>query len=133
MFRLADGTTTNSWAQSLLPEDNDVFANQYTVTAFLARVYLQKGDYANALTSADAVIQSGKWTLPASVEESFNTAGGSENVFEIQQTTQNNAGTANDGLTTFYACDPSVPGSASRGDVGIDDLFINQYEPTDKR
>lgn len=120
-------------AQSLLPEDAGVFANLNTVTAFLARVYLQKGDYTNALNSADAVIQTGIWTLPASVEESFNTYGGEENIFEIQQTTQNNAGTTNDGLTTFYACDPDVPGSASRGDVGIDDLFIAQYEPADKR
>jgi len=45
----------------------------------------------------------------------------------------NNAGTANDGLTTFYACDLSTPGSAGRGDVGIDPAFLSLYEPADKR
>jgi len=119
-------------AQTLLPAADDVYANKITAAAFLARVYLHKGDYNNALTNADAVISSGTYTLPGSVEEAFN-ASSSESIFAIQQTTLNNAGTANDGLTTFYACDPSVPGSASRGDVGINNQFINLYEPADKR
>jgi hypothetical protein len=119
-------------AQTLLPAADDVYANKITAAAFLARVYLTKGDYNNALTSADAVISSGTYSLTGSVEEAFNGTS-SESIFEIQQTTLNNAGTANDGLTTFYACDPSVPGSASRGDVGINSQFINQYEPADKR
>ena len=119
-------------AQSLLPVSDDVYANQLSVAAFLARVYLNKGDYANALTSANAVISSGNYSLPGSVEEGFNGSS-SESIFEIQQTTLNNAGTNNDGLTTFYACDPSTPGSASRGDVGINDQFINLYEQADKR
>ncbi len=119
-------------AQSLLPASDAVYANQLTAAAFLARVYLHKGDYAKALASADAVISSGKYSLPSSVEKGFNGTS-SESIFEIQQTTLNNAGTSNDGLTTFYACDPSTPGSASRGDVGINDQFINLYEPADKR
>ena len=119
-------------AQTLLPAADDVYANKITAAAFLARVYLTKGDYNNALTSADAVISSGTYSLTGSVEEAFNGSS-SESIFEIQQTTLNNAGTANDGLTTFYACDPSVPGSASRGDVGINNQFINLYEPADKR
>jgi len=119
-------------AKSLLSESDDVYANKFTASAFLARVYLHKGEYNNALSNAEAVITSGKYTLTGSVEEAFNGSS-SESIFEIQQTTLNNAGTANDGLTTFYACDPNVPGSASRGDVGIDDQFINLYEPADKR
>ncbi len=119
-------------AQSLLPGSDDVYANQLTAAAFLARVYLHKGDYNKALANADAVISSGNYSLPGSVEKGFNGSS-SESIFEIQQTTINNAGTNNDGLTTFYACDPGTPGSASRGDVGINDQFINLYEPTDKR
>ena len=119
-------------AQTLLPAADDVYANKITVAAFLARVYLTKGDYNNALSNADAVISSGNYSLTTSVEEAFNLSS-SESIFVIQQTVANNAGTANDGLTTFYACDPSVPGSASRGDVGINNQFINLYEPADKR
>ncbi len=120
-------------AASLLPTDNDVYANQYTAAAFLARVYLTKGDYANALAQANLVINSGKYSLPNSVEEAFNTYSSPESIFDIQQNTQNNAGTANDGLTTFYGCDLSTPGSAGRGDVGIDPAFTSMYEPSDKR
>jgi tetratricopeptide (TPR) repeat protein len=120
-------------AKSLLPDDYDVYADRYVAAAFLARVYLDKGDYAEALAEADEVIESGKYDLPASVEEAFNNNESPESIFEIQQTTQNNSGTANDGLTTFYACDPDTPGSASRGDVQIEDSFIAEYEPGDKR
>jgi len=73
-------------AIGLLPDDNDVYANKYTAKAFLARVYLMKGDYANALAQADAVIGSGKYTLPTSVEDAFNTSSSPESIFEIQQT-----------------------------------------------
>src|SRR5882762_1188549 len=76
-------------AQTLLPAANDVYANKITAAAFLARVYLTKGDYNNALTSADAVISSGTYSLTGSVEAAFNGSS-SESIFEIQQTTLNN-------------------------------------------
>jgi tetratricopeptide (TPR) repeat protein len=121
-------------AKDLLPEENDVYANYYTVTAFLARIYLQKGDYANALAASDEVIESGNYELPTSVEEAFNTSSSPESIFDIQQNTQNNAGTNNDGLTTFYACDDNTPGSAGRGDIQIEQEFINEFDdPDDKR
>jgi len=118
-------------AKSLL-EDSEDLANSYSVAAFLARVYLQKGDYANALAQANDVIENGGYALPSSVEKAFNGTS-SETIFEIEQTTLNNAGTANDGLTTFYSCDPNTPGSAGRGDVGILPVFISRYEEHDKR
>jgi tetratricopeptide (TPR) repeat protein len=120
-------------AKALLPDNDDDLGNAYSASAFLARVYLQKGDYAEALDEANNVIESGNYVLPASVEAAFNTTS-PEAIFEIQQTTQNNAGTSNDGLTTFYACDPKhTPGSTGRGDVQIDSTFIDLYEPDDKR
>jgi hypothetical protein len=119
-------------AKTILTTNTGEFSNLEVVTAFLARIYLQKGDFANALTNANEVIESGVYELPASVEEGFNGTS-SETIFEIEQTTINNAGTANDGLTTFYSCDPNTPGSAGRGDVQIDDAFIDQYESFDKR
>lgn len=120
-------------AKALLPEDDDVFADRYVAAAVLARVYLTTGEYDKALAEADEVIESGKYSLSASVEDAFNTDGSPESIFEIQQTTINNAGTANDGLTTFYSCDTNTPGNTGRGDVGIDQNFIDLYEPTDKR
>ena len=120
-------------AKALLPDFDDDLGNAYSASAFLARVYLQKGDYQNALTEADNVIKSEQYALVSSVEAAFNTTS-SEAVFEVQQTTQNNAGTANDGLTTFYACDPNhTPGSTGRGDVLVDSTFIERYEEDDKR
>jgi hypothetical protein len=101
--------------------------------AYLARVYLQKGDYANALTAADDVIENGGYSLVPSVADAFNTTDSPESIFEIQQTTQNNSGTSNDGLTTFYSCDDNTPGDAARGDVEIDQAFIDQYDVSDDR
>jgi hypothetical protein len=118
-------------AKTLLAGSTNL-ANSYTVAAFLARVYLQKGDYANALTQANDVIQNGGYELPASVEEAFNGTS-SETIFEIEQTVINNAGAQNDGLTTFYSCDPNTPGSSGRGDVGILPAFLSRYEPADLR
>jgi starch-binding outer membrane protein, SusD/RagB family len=120
-------------AKELLPKENDVYANKYVVEAFLARVYLQQGDYANALAEANEVIESGNYELVGSVEEAFNTNTSPESIFEIQQNVQNNAGTSNDGLTTFYSCDDNTPGSAARGDIQIDEAFIDMYEADDKR
>jgi tetratricopeptide (TPR) repeat protein len=45
-------------AVSKLPVDNDVYASKGAANALLARVYLQKGDYANARDAASAVISS---------------------------------------------------------------------------
>jgi hypothetical protein len=120
-------------AKGLLSEDKSVYANSYVAEAFLARVYLQQGDYANALTAANDVIENGDYELASSVEEAFNTRESVESIFEIQQNTQNNAGTSNDGLTTFYSCDEATPGSAFRGDVAIDPAFMSLYDNNDKR
>lgn len=120
-------------AATILPTENEVYADRYSAYGFLARVYLQKGDYTNAFVCADSVITNGHSSLPSSVENAFNTSSSIESVFEIQQTNNNNAGTANDGITTFYSCDNDTPGSASRGDISIVSDFVNLYDSTDKR
>ncbi|PSR57421.1 RagB/SusD family nutrient uptake outer membrane protein [Adhaeribacter arboris] len=131
-------------AESLLPESSDrnIRATKYVASAFLARVYLQQGDYAKALEKANSVIASGNYNLNPIVSLAFRNRNTAESIFEIQQNDQNNAGNSNDGLTTFYA---SLPGNIGRGDVrilGEDDIPQNefgvttlyqQFEPNDTR
>lgn len=121
-------------AAALLPADNGTRADKYSALAFLARVYLQQSDYAKALDAANQVISSGNFRLNPGVSAVFRNRNTSESIFEIQQNDQNNAGTSNDGLTTFYASVPtSDGGSVGRGDVQVNTSFVNSYSATDAR
>lgn len=114
-----------------LPESNGVRANRYVAMAFLSRVYLQKGDYQNALLTANEVINNGPFTQPsADLTAPWRTKNLKENVFEIQQNDQNNAGTSNDGLATFYA---DTEDGIGRGDMDVSADFIDEYPAGDKR
>ncbi len=112
-----------------LPEDNGTRVDKFTAQAFLARVYLQQGDYANARDASDAVIQSGKYSMNASVRAVFDNKNTNESIWEIQQNEQNNAGQGNDGLATFYA---SLPG-IGRADVRVLSAFLATYPSGDLR
>jgi hypothetical protein len=101
----------------------------YTAKAFLSRMYLQQSRYAQALAKADEVIGSGNYALNASIASTFTNKFTNESIFELYNNDQNNAGNANDGLTTFYA---SLPG-IGRSDVRILAGLSNLYEPTDER
>jgi tetratricopeptide (TPR) repeat protein len=116
-------------AVAKMPNDNGTRADKFTAQAFLARVYLQQGNYAAARDAANAVIQSGKYRLNASVTAVFDNKNSNESVWEIQQNDQNNAGTSNDGLATFYA---SLQG-IGRGDIRISSGFVNSYGTSDIR
>ncbi len=113
-----------------LPASNvDFRADVNSARAILSRVYLSMGDYADAAIQADSVITSGGFSLTGTFDKAFNNVTNStEDVFAIQQTTQSNAGTTNNGLTTFYATYP-----VGRGDAQIDTLFFDLFEPTDLR
>ncbi len=120
-------------AESGLPQvrqgNNRFRATTYTAKAFLSRVYLQQQRYAEALQKAHEVIESNQYRLNASVTSAFRNKFTAETIFELYMNEQNNAGTANDGLTTFYA---SLPG-IGRSDVRILAPFANLYEPDDER
>ena len=118
-------------ASQKLPKRNSVRANKYTALAFLSRVYLQKGDYTGALNAANTVIEQGGYSAPSNdVLTPFRSKNSAEVIFEIQQNDQNNAGTANDGLTTFYA---NLANGVGRGDFAVSEDFTNQYDADDKR
>ena len=120
-------------AVALLPTDNGTRADKYTAQAFLARVYLQQENYAGALAAANAIISSGVYRLNSSVAAAFNNRNTQESIFEIQQNDQNNAGTSNDGLTTFYASIPTDAAPIGRGDVQVNNAFVGTYAATDAR
>lgn len=116
-------------AASLLPNDNGTRADRFTAHAFLARVYLQQGDFANARDAANTVINSGKYSMNSSVRAVFDNKNTSESIWEIQQNDQNNAGTSNDGMATFYADMPGI----GRADVRVSSGFVNSYPAGDLR
>lgn len=125
-------------AITLLPTTNDKRATKYTAMAFLSRLYLQKAGTAGAGNAnlikardyANQVINSNAYALNPLVTIAFKNRNSSESIFEIQQNNQNNAGDANDGLTTFYA---SLPGSVGRADIRLLAAFVDLYEDDDDR
>lgn len=120
-------------ASTQLPEDNGLRADKYSALGFLSRVYLQQSDYANALATANQIIKSGNFRLNANVTTVFRSKNTAESIFEIQENTQNNPGTSNDGLTTFYASIPANGSAVGRGDVQVLNAFVEQYDLTDAR
>ncbi len=116
-------------AYNKLPDDNGTRADKYTAMAFLAKIYLQQSEWAKARDAADIVIGSDKYEMNASVRAVFDNKNTDESVFEIQQNDQNNAGTANDGMATFWS---SLPG-VGRADVRVSATLRNSYDPNDLR
>ncbi len=120
-------------AESKLPAKNDVYANKYAASAILARLYLQKGDYASAAAEANKVISSGAFQLNANFSDEFpypngqqvHVANTTEDIFAIQVTSQQGV----NALNTYYASSDN----AGRGDIIIKDSFVAEYEPGDTR
>ncbi len=117
-------------AEAKLPLSNGFFATRNAASAMLARVYLQKGDYANALQAANRVISSNKQSLNANYGDEFpynpngpialsNT---SEDIFMLQVTATKGVNDFN----TFFS-------SNGRGDINITNNHLSLYEAGDQR
>jgi hypothetical protein len=119
-----------------LPNQNVTRASKYSAEAMLARVYLQQGNYTAARTMANDVITNSGAGLQGTVGAVFANRNSGESLFEIQQNDQNNAGTSNDGLATYFA-GYSPTGDQTvlygRGDVYVQPAFVNLYQATDVR
>jgi hypothetical protein len=119
-----------------LPPQNVARASKYSAEAVLARVYLQQGNYTAASDQANDVIANSGAALAGSVAAVFSNRNSAESLFEIQQNDQNNAGTSNSGLATFYA-GYSPTGAQDvvygRADIAISPNFVGLYEPSDVR
>ena len=117
-------------ASQKLPDDNGTRADKYTALAFLSRVYLQQSDFPKARDAANEVIESGLYEMGPSVKAVFSNKNTTESIWEIQQNEQNNAGSSNDGMATFYA---SLVG-IGRADVRVNAAWrTNMYASTDRR
>jgi starch-binding outer membrane protein, SusD/RagB family len=114
-------------AAAKLPEENEVYATSGAATALLARVYLQKGDYANARNAANTVISSGLYELQPTYTDVFNNNDNSaEDIFATQITPQDRFSA----MTEFF----SVPEYGGRdGDIEILEGHLNLYLTGDER
>lgn len=123
-------------AESLLevPGQGEVFAHKIAAQAMLSRVYLQKGDYPNALAAANRAIQTndsdGPFRLmntydaafPYSANETAILGNTDEDVFATQVS---NTDGVND-FNTYFS-------QRGRGDIYMTQNHINLYEPNDSR
>lgn len=127
---LTDAESKLSSAGISSSPDNGGRASVHAAAAFLARVYLQKGDFQNAAQKASSVIESGLYALNSTPLACFNNASyTSEDIYMTLQNETSNAGNSNEGLATFYA---SLPGMG-RGDLNISPVFFEMFEEGDLR
>jgi tetratricopeptide (TPR) repeat protein len=120
-------------AESKLTTSVSFFANTYAASAILARIYLQQGQYAKAVTEATKVISGGKYSLVANYADEFpfpnqnavHVDNTSEDIFAIQVTAQQGT---ND-LNTFYASSDY----GGRGDISLKSSFLDEFEEGDGR
>ena len=118
-------------AEELLPEDNNFYANKYAAAGILARLYLQQGNYADAITEATTVILSGAFALNDKFADEFPSRSKThfdntpEDIFAIQVTQQLGFNSLNE----FYASS----GNAGRGDIRIKNSFLDEYQAGDTR
>ncbi|MBO9641289.1 MAG: RagB/SusD family nutrient uptake outer membrane protein [Siphonobacter aquaeclarae] len=100
-------------------------ATKAAAQGLLARLYLDKGDYASAKTYADAVIASKKYSLNATPDVAFRTYTSPENIFSVAHNGADNPNT-NNALGQHYAPD-------KRGDISISKDYTDLFEATDLR
>jgi len=96
--------------------------NPAAAAAILARVYLQQGNYLNALAAADSAITKSRAKLTPTYAEAFVAANSSEDIFAIKVTPT--SGTQ--GFNEFYD-------ASQRGDITINDNYLTSYDPADDR
>lgn len=113
-------------------------ATKYAAQAMLARVYLQKHDYANALKYSNLVIGGGSnfflYNNYADIYDPANKNQGYENIFEIQH--RASLKSEDEGSTsTDYFLPIELQGTIYTGWAmyGPTDYLYNSYEPKDKR
>jgi len=114
-------------AVSKLPAKNGVYATKGAANALLARVYLQRGEFALARDAASAVINSGIYKLTLSYADAFNNEQySSEDIFASKFTAQ-------DGINQMTEFWSTTEYGGRDGDIEILDDHLDLYEPGDER
>ena len=108
-------------ALSLLPDSNDIFADNFAAQALLARVYLQQGNFTAARDAANDVLENSGHSLTSTFAGAFNNdADSSEDIFTFDVNSQDGA----QQLITFYANQANGGrGADIRVEQGYFDLF----------
>lgn len=124
---LSDLTT----AKTKLPAANAFYANKYSASALLSRVYMQKLDYPNAASEANTVIAAGVFSLTGTYAAEFPFPGPvhvdntPEDIFAVQVTVPQGVNSLNE----FYGS----PTYGGRGDAAILPSFTAEFEQGDAR
>jgi hypothetical protein len=110
-----------------LPEDNGVYASWGAAKALLARVYLQKADYAKARDAASEVIESGLYELNSTYAAAFNNEEyTSEDIFATKFTSADGVNP----MTEFWS---TTEYGGRDGDIEIMQKHLDLYDADDAR
>lgn len=114
-------------AETLLPEENEVYATKSAAAAILSRTYLGMGQYALARDAANRVIESSLFELTPTYEEAFNNdVNSTEDIFAMQVNEQD----GNNNMQLYWSI--QIYGGRD-GDVSINDKHLDLYENGDER
>ncbi|MBV8254951.1 MAG: RagB/SusD family nutrient uptake outer membrane protein [Chitinophaga sp.] len=120
---ILDLTTARNLLKNADPTDI-YHVNANTATALLARVYLQKGDKANAALEAAKVISGGAYSLVPSNANFYNNPGSVEEIFTLRF--MDSESTGSDNIGQMY----QKPGY---GDVRVSSDLYSTFDPADSR
>ena len=109
-------------AEAKLPQENGFFANKAAAAAILARVYLQQGNFAQAVQAANRAIQQSGAVLTPTYAAAFGAQNTSEDILAMQVT--NSSGYQ--GFNEFYSAN-------QRGEALITEQHLAMYEAGDER
>ncbi len=114
-------------AASILPEENGYYATSGAANALLARVYLQKADYAKARDAADKVIGSDVYALTDTYAKAFNNEEAtSEDIFSTKFV-------AADGINQMTEFWSTTEYGGRDGDIEIMQKHLDLYSEDDER
>lgn len=118
-------------AYAMLPSSNGYFANKYSAQALLARVHLQRGEFAQARDAANDVIENSGASLTSTFAEAFNNnENSSEDLLAMQVTSQDASGNS---WNLFWA-GRDFGGRVGNPDVSILSPHYAKYDdPNDDR
>lgn len=113
-------------ARDLLPQQNDPFANTYSASALLSRVYMQMSDFESAADEANRVIESGRFQINPTPMAAFNNPQHtSEDIFSLQNSMTSN--------TIWLSHRYGSLNGMGRGDYQFSSDFMELFHPEDLR